>query len=421
MGKVRETKRPKTLVLLSSTFPAAGGDTAFLQNEIEALAESFDRILIYSHFPIAKGKETYPLPSNARYVGAVRSASRWEGVAAVATPSGLKRALSALRAEARGKRTKGRWKDTLASIFTGGRFARVIERGIPASLDVTVYSFWGTDSAVALPFLRSSYRKAVRFHRHDLYEYRTPGLPLRAAILGAADHILPISEDGADYLQKMYGNFLETDNVALARLGTADHGLGPTPNPSDPWTIVSCSYVVPVKRVDEILAALQQASLRHPIRWVHFGDGPGYDDLYRSAKAGEEDFSDLKVEIRGYTPNQEVMEFYKRNPVHAFINISSSEGVPVSIMEALSFGIPVVATDVGGTAELVNEELGTGVLLPADPAAAQVSEAVQEVAARSDFRAREAWQEHADAAVNVKRLMRILGPRSATSGTAEHF
>ena len=45
-----------------------------------------------------------------------------------------------------------------------------------------------------------------------------------------------------------------------------------------------------------------------------------------------------------------------------FINTSSAEGAPVSIMEAQSFGIPVIATDVGGVREVVAE--GTGILLP---------------------------------------------------------
>ena len=44
-----------------------------------------------------------------------------------------------------------------------------------------------------------------------------------------------------------------------------------------------------------------------------------------------------------------------------FINLSSSEGIPVSIMEAQSFGIPVIATNVGGSGEIVVSE--TGVLV----------------------------------------------------------
>ena len=46
----------------------------------------------------------------------------------------------------------------------------------------------------------------------------------------------------------------------------------------------------------------------------------------------------------------------------AFINVSSSEGVPVSIMEAMTFVISVITTDLGGNTEIVNEQ--NGWLLP---------------------------------------------------------
>jgi len=48
-------------------------------------------------------------------------------------------------------------------------------------------------------------------------------------------------------------------------------------------------------------------------------------------------------------PHNDVLNYYASNPVDVFINTSSSEGLPVSIMEAMSFGIPVIATNVGGT------------------------------------------------------------------------
>jgi glycosyltransferase involved in cell wall biosynthesis len=46
---------------------------------------------------------------------------------------------------------------------------------------------------------------------------------------------------------------------------------------------------------------------------------------------------------------------------------SDWEGVPVSLIEALAHGVPAVASDVGGVAELIGG--GCGVLVPAgDPA-----------------------------------------------------
>lgn len=59
------------------------------------------------------------------------------------------------------------------------------------------------------------------------------------------------------------------------------------------------------------------------------------------------------------------MEYYKNESVDLFINTSSSEGLPVSIMEACSFSIPTIATNVGGTAEIVREG-ETGLLLDKD-------------------------------------------------------
>ncbi|PZC52367.1 hypothetical protein LH53_05140 [Mesotoga sp. TolDC] len=84
-----------------------------------------------------------------------------------------------------------------------------------------------------------------------------------------------------------------------------------------------------------------------------------------------------------------------RYRVDLFINTSSTEGLPVSIMEAMSFGIPIMATDVGGTSELVTDE--TGVLIPGNCSPEDVSEALNSISKRSrstDFRnqVRNAWK-----------------------------
>jgi glycosyltransferase involved in cell wall biosynthesis len=51
-----------------------------------------------------------------------------------------------------------------------------------------------------------------------------------------------------------------------------------------------------------------------------------------------------------------------------YISSSKTEGVPLVILEAMSTGLPCVATDVGGVAEVVKQ--GTGLLVPAkDPQA----------------------------------------------------
>ena len=66
-------------------------------------------------------------------------------------------------------------------------------------------------------------------------------------------------------------------------------------------------------------------------------------------------------ELRGRVPHEEVLRFYRENAVSLFASLSISEGIPVSMMEAMSFGVPVLAYAVCGIPELVTDR--SGVLL----------------------------------------------------------
>jgi glycosyltransferase involved in cell wall biosynthesis len=63
-------------------------------------------------------------------------------------------------------------------------------------------------------------------------------------------------------------------------------------------------------------------------------------------------------ELMGKTPNELVYQYYFSNFVDLFINVSKHEGIPVSIMEAFSAGIPVMATNVGAVSEIVDSDCG---------------------------------------------------------------
>jgi glycosyltransferase involved in cell wall biosynthesis len=115
--------------------------------------------------------------------------------------------------------------------------------------------------------------------------------------------------------------------------------------------------LVEVKRVHLIFEALQHTQSK--ICWHHFGDGVLENQLRELIKQNREN---LEIILHGFVDNAKLMAFYKTHSVDLLLNVSASEGLPVSIMEALSFGIPVIATNVGGTAELVNDQ--TGCLIP---------------------------------------------------------
>ena len=100
-----------------------------------------------------------------------------------------------------------------------------------------------------------------------------------------------------------------------------------------------------------IIEALSKIS--HNIEWLHIGDGEELDSLKWIAKNKLP--SNIKYSFSGYIENEKITDIYVKDGYHAFINVSETEGIPVSIMEALSCSVPIIATDVGGVSEMLHD------------------------------------------------------------------
>ncbi|MBQ3710707.1 MAG: glycosyltransferase [Bacteroidales bacterium] len=262
-----------------------------------------------------------------------------------------------------------------------------------------VYSYWGDRLALLLPLLKKRFGvvTVARFHGTDLYEEANKGYkPFRKWLYHALDLAVPISENGRQYLMERY-RADAPKRIEVHRLGVFNHGLNPKEEESE-FQIVSCSNVVPVKRVALLAKAIGNLGIN--VRWTHIGDGP----LRSEVEAVIEKFPEnVKGVMLGAMPNAEVLRYYTEHHVDLFVNVSKSEGVPVSIMEAFSFGIPVMATNVGGVSEIVDYTVGK--LLPVDVTVEQLRKDIEEfynspdaVSMRS--RARQRWKERSDAERN---------------------
>ena len=71
-----------------------------------------------------------------------------------------------------------------------------------------------------------------------------------------------------------------------------------------------------------------------------------------------------QVEFMGNVDHARLLDLYSEGRFDAFVLPSLHEGISVALIEAMSRGLPVVATDVGGTRELLTD--GTGQLIPAE-------------------------------------------------------
>jgi glycosyltransferase involved in cell wall biosynthesis len=232
---------------------------------------------------------------------------------------------------------------------------RVVQEEHLSSENTVVYSYWQSPGALAAVMLkkRFGYKTVSRAHGGDVYaERHNPAyLPLQPEVINELEQLYIISEDGRDYLLNKYPAIRE--RISVRRLGTKDPEGTCQRSADEVIRIVSCSYVVPVKRLELLIDALKLCKNR--IEWTHIGDGPLFEQI--KVKADELP-KHISARFLGSKKNHEIYEYYSNNKVDFFVNVSSTEGIPVSIMEVFSFGIPAIATDVGGTRELVNQSTG---------------------------------------------------------------
>ncbi|WP_158007197.1 glycosyltransferase [Floricoccus tropicus] len=229
-----------------------------------------------------------------------------------------------------------------------------INKFISKSSEIVYYSYWFFVTALIMvnvseKFPSNNKLLISRAHRYDLYEEenKLKYLPLREYLLKNIDYIFPVSKNGTSVLRKDFPKYY--DKIITSYLGTIDHGYSTMVEKKE-FLIVSVSRIEAVKRIDKIVESLALIDDIPDIKWVHFGSGSEekiVKDLAQKKLKG------IKFDFKGAVQNDDILKFYKENDVSLFLNASSSEGIPVAIMEASSFGIPVIATNVGGTSEII--------------------------------------------------------------------
>lgn len=213
-----------------------------------------------------------------------------------------------------------------------------------------IYSYWSGTTAYVAAMLRYGYdncKCVTRAHGYDVYqETLTPYyIPFKQNTFAVIDGVYSVSKCGCEYLKAHFSHLKE--KFFISYLGTIDCGLNPN-NKGAIFKILTCSNVIAVKRLDRLLEALLKVNSE--VEWVHYGDG----ELMAELKALAQKLpNNIHYDFRGYISNSDLMDIYRHEHIDVFMNVSESEGVPVSIMEACSFGIPVIATDVGGNGEIV--------------------------------------------------------------------
>lgn len=115
------------------------------------------------------------------------------------------------------------------------------------------------------------------------------------------------------------------------------------------FVVGSVGHLRPEKKYHVLIEACAALAHTRPVRLLLSGDGPERPMLERVARSLE--FQN-QVHFLGY--QQDVRSVYHQLDVFALS--SATEQMPLSVLEAMASGLPVVSADVGDIAEMVSEE-----------------------------------------------------------------
>jgi glycosyltransferase involved in cell wall biosynthesis len=342
--------RKKSIVIFTSSFPFGQNET-FLENEILFLSQKFNILLV----PLIKkniSDKVRKLPHNVTYTEPLIPKNHIKRI--IKTIFNKSSVIPFLYDFLFIFYSKNFFKGLISwylNLSTSRILlnSRVLKQILENDQFSALYFYWAT---IPISLLNANNIIFVRVHGNEIdFERNNNYIPTYSLRFVAKENVfyLPISSLNFSFLDKHFLNI----NLKLSRLGVYDNNLNPLTD-DNIIRIVSCSNLIKLKRVHLIAEALTKIK-DLVIEWVHFGNGAELDNITHLVK----DFSEnVSVRLMGQVPNVEVVDYYKNNSIDLFINVSLFEGVPVSLMEALSSGIPCFATDVGATREIISNYEG---------------------------------------------------------------
>jgi len=224
-----------------------------------------------------------------------------------------------------------------------------------------IHAHWGSTTATMALVVSelTGIPWSFTLHRWDIKEDNMLKFKVQKATFARC-----IAEDGRNDVLRIIGEAYQ-DQVKILHLGVRVPDALPIQvhQLQSVFVIVCPANFLPVKGHQFLVKAcalLMRQGIRN-FQCLLIGDGPLEESIREQvAELGVGSF----VKFLGRLPHDELLRMYKRGKVTAVVLPSivtskgDKEGIPVALMEAMAYGIPVVSTMIGGIPELVQDDAG---------------------------------------------------------------
>jgi glycosyltransferase involved in cell wall biosynthesis len=226
--------------------------------------------------------------------------------------------------------------------------------------------------AIVSSFTRqfSKSRLVITFHHGNAEEFIRNHRQLFHYVLKKTDLMILVSQDQKRIIQEAYDD-TPLNKIRVIGNGFDDDITGKCARHAEPTgnkrtvELINVGNLLPVKGQDILIKAITiifHERGRKDIRCRIFGDGTEKAKLEALIK--ENGLQNI-VTMMGWQPHEEIMKQLSNSDI--FLMPSLKEGSPLVLFEALGCGLPVIASNVGGIPEIINDKRYGLLVSPENP------------------------------------------------------
>lgn len=241
----------------------------------------------------------------------------------------------------------------LGLFFASANLLRIVKRD---RIDhIHAHSCADAAHLLAMASLSGAFRYSLSLHG-DLPVYGTGHI----AKFRRAKFVAVVTQDLQKKVQEKCA--LPLDRIPLIRMGVDVKRFLPSVVPfGGNIRLITVARLVPCKGHIYALQAMRKAiDQACDLRYTIVGEGDFRADI-------EEAVNDLnladRVTLMGPASEDEVIDFLHHSDIFVLSSFGLGEAAPVSVMEAMACGLPVIASIIGGTPEMIKHEVD-GILVP---------------------------------------------------------